>query len=242
MALPALMDSLMRGLACRMALMRHSTASPTSTAPCRPKISAYTMLSLRRHRSTPEDPLTNLRLHPMGASLFRPSITAKPSPVSRTCTRLTCVIQRMQANCRQQAVRHPCSVFCLEHCQTNQTPAGEAEADAHLAKVDLLYNFAHSLELIGLLQTLAKQTHLLFPISLLKRTGCASDLASLARPSILASPAVLGDQHSAAAAKLMCMRIAQEELAQCRCMHLCMRHLHHSRFLGLYDHYNSCCT
>ena len=65
--------------------MRHSTASPTSTALWRPRMSAYTMLSLRRHRSTPKEPLTNFRLQPMGASLFKPSITAKPSPVSSTC-------------------------------------------------------------------------------------------------------------------------------------------------------------
>ena len=121
MTLLRFINAPMRGRACRMALMRHSTASPTSTAPWRPRISAYTMLSLRLHRSTPEDPLTNLRLHPMGASLFRPSITAKPSPVSRTCTKMETVRESKQGG---EAGRQSLTSSCLKPGQENLDARG----------------------------------------------------------------------------------------------------------------------
>jgi len=83
--------------------------------------------------------------------------------------------------------------------------------EAYFAKVDFFHDFAHRLKLIGLLQTLAKETHLLLPVSLLKSARSAPHLAVSTSPPMLYTASVLGEQFCTAA-KLMCMYNAGGEL------------------------------
>lgn len=76
--------------------------------------------------------------------------------------------------------------------------------EAHFANVDFFHDLAHRLKLIGLLQPLAKETHLLLPVSLLKSARSAPYLAVSTSPPMLYTTSLLGEQLCAAA-KLMYM-------------------------------------